>query len=59
MTGILFTLLIILVLVVLYQIGQASELSTILKEEERTNRKRNNWMAYAFLAMLPVLFIFF
>jgi cytochrome c oxidase subunit II len=59
MTGILLTLLIILVFVVLYQIGQASELSTILKEEERTNRKRNNWMAWAFLLMLPLLFVGF
>jgi cytochrome c oxidase subunit II len=47
---------ILLILIVLYQIGQASELSTILKEEEVTNDKRNNWMAWAFLLMLPVLF---
>jgi cytochrome c oxidase subunit II len=59
MTAILLTLLIILVFIVLYQIGQASELSTILKEEERTNRKRNTWMAWAFLLMLPLLFIGF
>jgi cytochrome c oxidase subunit II len=59
MTAILLTLLIILVFIVLYQIGQASELSTILKEEERTNRKRNTWMAWTFLLTFPLLMIFF
>jgi cytochrome c oxidase subunit II len=59
MTAILITLLVILSFVVLYQIGQASELSTILKEEERTNRKRNTWMAWSFLLMFPLLMGFF
>ncbi len=59
MTGILLTLLIVLAFVVLYQLGQASELSTILKEEERTNGQRNTWMAWSFLLMFPLLMIGF
>ncbi len=57
MTTILLILFIVLVFVVLYQIGQASELSTILKEEEATNRKRNKWMAWSFLLMFPLMMI--
>jgi cytochrome c oxidase subunit II len=58
MTTILIIVFIILIFVVLYQIGQASELSTILKEEEATNEKRNTWMAYSWLAMFVVLAAF-
>jgi cytochrome c oxidase subunit II len=57
MSGIIITLLVVLSFVVLYQLGQASELSTILKEEERTNRKRNTWMAWSFLLMFPLFMI--
>jgi cytochrome c oxidase subunit II len=59
MTGLLITALVVLIFIVLYQVGQTSELSTILKEEERTNKSRNNWMAWSFLAIFPVLMIFF
>jgi cytochrome c oxidase subunit 2 len=45
-----------LLFVVLYQVGQASELSTILKEEEATNERRNKWMAWSFLGMCFLLF---
>jgi cytochrome c oxidase subunit II len=59
MTTILIIAFLLLVFIVLYQIGQASELSTILKEEEATNEKRNTWMAWSFLLMLVVLFVGF
>jgi cytochrome c oxidase subunit II len=58
-TGLLITAMLVLIMVVLYQVGQASELSTILKEEEHTNKKRNYWMAWSFLLMFPLLMIFF
>jgi cytochrome c oxidase subunit II len=59
MTGLLITSLVVLIFIVLYQVGQTSELSTILKEEERTNKSRNTWMAWSFLAMFVVLMGFF
>jgi cytochrome c oxidase subunit II len=59
MTGLLITAIVVLIFVVLYQVGQASELSTILKEEERTNKRRNDWMAWSFLLTIGVLFVFF
>jgi cytochrome c oxidase subunit II len=59
MTGLLITAMVVLIFVVLYQVGQASELSAILKEEERTNKTRNLWMAWAMLLTFPVLMYFF
>jgi cytochrome c oxidase subunit II len=59
MTGILITAMVILIFIVLYQVGQASELSAILKEEERTNKTRNTWMAWTFLLTFPLLMFFF
>jgi cytochrome c oxidase subunit II len=59
MTGLLITAIVVLIFIVLYQVGQASELSTILKEEERTNKARNEWMAWAFLGSMVLLFVFF
>jgi cytochrome c oxidase subunit II len=57
MTGILLTLLVVLIFVVLYQIGKSSELSAILKDEERTNSTRNKWMAWSMLMIFPVFMI--
>ncbi len=54
MTGLLLTLLVVLIFVVLYQIGKSSELAAILKDEERTNNTRNKRLAWYMLLLFPL-----
>ncbi len=59
MSGLLLIILVALIFLVLYQLGQSSEIMATLQGEKEFEHKRNKWMGYAMLGVFAVLMIGF
>ena len=57
MSGLLLVVLVALIFLILYQVGQSSEKIAILQGEEKFDNKRNNIMGYVMLAVFAAFMI--
>ncbi len=56
MSGLLIIILVALIFLVLYQLGQSSEMMASLQDPKAFEHKRNKWLGYSMLAFLVVFF---